>query len=99
MYIGDRFEAMPIATPPAMRHVTNAANDPAHPSRSTSREEQRRRQQQLLSSEPVGERAGDQGAEQHPTSAHEFAHPTSAAVVRPKAFSKKGFAPPMTTQS
>ena len=100
MYIGDRFDAMPIATPPAIRQVTKAANEPAQPvstddaanssaAASSSFFRPKRSLSAPVTSEPT----------RQPTSAHEFAHPTSAAVVRPKLFSKNGFAPPMTTQS
>ncbi|MBP1636267.1 MAG: hypothetical protein H6Q10_2841 [Acidobacteria bacterium] len=100
MYIGDRFDAMPMAAPPAMRHATNAPNEPAHPvstdepakssaEATSSRLRPKRSQRAPVASDPA----------RQPTSAHEFAHPTWAAVVRPKLFSKNGFAPPMTTQS
>ncbi len=100
MYIGDRFDAMPIATPPAMRHATKAVNEPAHPvstddpakisaAASSSFFRPKRSLNAPVPSEPM----------RQPTSAHEFAHPTSAAVVRPKLLSKNGFAPPTTTQS
>ncbi len=100
MYIGERLDAMPIATPPAIRHVTKAVNDPAHPvstddsakSSAAARSSFFRPNRSLnapVASEPI----------RQPASAHEFAHPISAAVVRPKLFSKNGFAPPMTTQS
>ena len=47
---------MPIATPPAIRQATKAANDPAHPvSTDDSGEEQRRGEQQSLPAEPVAQ--------------------------------------------
>ena len=100
MYIGDRLDAMPMATPPAMRQVTKAVNEPAQPvsaddpanSRDDASSSALRPNRSLRA--PVAIEPS-----RHPTSAQEFAHPISAAVVRPKAFSKKGFAPPITTQS
>jgi hypothetical protein len=100
MYIGDRFDAMPMATPPAIRQMTNATNEPAHPvstdetaKRSAAASKSDFRPNRSLSapvtSDPI----------RQPSSAQELAHPTSAAVVRSKLFSKNGFAPPMTTQS
>src|SRR5512137_370974 len=99
MYMGDRFDAMPMATPPAIRHVTNAAKDAAHPVRTedaakSSADASRSlfRPKRSVSAPVIIEPI------RQPTSAHEFAHPIRAPVVRLKAFSKKGFAPPMTTQ-
>ena len=100
MYIGDRFDAMPMATPPAIRQTTNAANEPAHPV-STDEAAKRRaaaRRSLLRPNRSLSAPVTSEPSRQ-PRSAQEFAHPISAAVVRPKLFSKNGFAPPMTTQS
>ena len=100
MYIGDRFDAMPMATPPTIRHVTNAGNEPAQPvstddtaNSSAAATSSFFRPKRSLSAPVIIEPT------RQPTSAHEFAHPISNALVRSKHFSKNGFAPPITTQS
>ena len=80
MYIGDRFDAMPIATPPAIRHVTNAGNDPAQP---VSTDDPAKSSAAAISSffRPNRSLSAPVTSEpiRQPTSAHEFAQPTSAA--------------------
>ena len=100
MYIGDRFDAIPMATPPAIRQTTNTAKEPAHPvstdetaKRSAAARSSFLRPNRSLSAPVTSEPT------RQPSSAQVFAHPISAAVVRSKHLSKNGFAPPMTTQS
>ena len=100
MYIGERLEAMPIATPPTIRHVTKAGNEPAQP---VSTDDPANSSAAAMSSFFRPKRSLSApviiAPTRQPTSAHEFAHPISNALVRPKLFSKNGFAPPITTQS
>jgi hypothetical protein len=113
MYIGERFDAIPIATPPRIRQTTNQSSVVAHPVRmddmaKIKAEISSRILRPNLSlsipdtSDPI----------RQPTSAQLLAQPlsvsftsmpgtpsTSLSLAIPKKGWKNGFAPPITTQS
>ena len=100
MYIGERFEAMPMATPPAIRQTTNQRKVDAHPVRTdetanSSAETSRSFLRPNLSLAPP---AISEPSRQ-PSKAQPLAQPTRASLSSSKYFSKNGLAPPMTTQS
>ena len=100
MYIGERLEAMPMATPPTIRQSTKAANVYAQPVRIDETANRRAAasssllRPSLSLSPPVTSDPSRQ-----PTRAQLLAQPTSPSVSSWKYFSKNGLAPPITTQS
>ena len=100
MYMGERFEAMPIATPPKMRNTTNQAKAGAQPvstdetANSRAAATSSRLRPNLSLRPPVRTAPARQ-----PSRAQLFAQPRRALLDKPKKGSKNGFAPPITTQS
>ena len=82
MYIGDRFEARPIPTPPASRLSTKSVNDPARAVPMTKHEYQTRQDQQPFAAEPVGQRPERIAPPRQPIKALLIAQPTSSGVVK-----------------
>src|ERR1039457_1913631 len=100
MYIGERLEARPIATPPDIRQARNTANVPAIPvpieltvNRNAERTS-RRFLPNLSLSMPEASAPNRQ-----PISALLIASATMAGGRRRTNVSENGFAPPITTQS
>src|SRR5436190_18322469 len=96
MYMGERFDASPMATPPRMRHVMKRAKDGASalpmdvaPNRKAERMSNRLRPKRSLKTPAT------RAPMRHPTSAQLFAQPDSVALsVIAKYRSKNGFAAP-----
>src|SRR5579863_9204367 len=100
IYMGERFEAAPMATPPAMRQNTKALKLNAQPVR---RDDAAKSMADRMSSflRPYLSLSAPEKREprRHPSNAQLFAHPSVAPLESWKYFSKNGLAPPMTTQS
>ncbi len=100
MYMGDRFDARPMATPPSIRHATKMVKSGASafpievPAKRKAEKISSRLRPNLSLIAPA-----TSAPTRQPMSAQLFAHPDCAALVRWKYLSKNGFAPPMTTQS
>ena len=100
MYIGERFDAIPMATPPRMRHTTNQVKLGAQPVRADETANKAAEtssnffRPNLSLSPPETTEPNRQ-----PTSAQLLAQPLACWLARWKYFSKNGFAPPTTTQS
>jgi len=101
MYIGDRLDARPMATPPRMRQIMKTVNVSARPlpievmaKRAAEAISRRLRPKRSLNTPQASAPA------RQPISAQLLAQPESAALVSMwKNRSKNGLAPPTTTQS
>ena len=83
MYIGERFEARPMAAPPAIRQSTNTAKEPAKPvatddtaKSSADSNRKRLRPKRSLSAPETS------APSRQPSSALLLAHPTASEEVR-----------------
>ena len=88
MYIGDKFEAMPMAMPPTIRHHTNAENVCASPvaSDDTTNNNAEKISSRLRPKRSLNAPATSEPTRQ-PASAQPLAQPVSEAEVRLKYFS------------
>jgi len=98
--MGESPDAMPMATPPKMRHTTNQENDGAQPvsTDDTAKSSAERISSRLRPKRSLTAPTNTAPARQ-PSSAQLLAQPRASSLTRRKNGSKNGFAPPMTTQS
>src|SRR5260370_32532074 len=100
MYIGERLDARPIASPPAILHVTKTTKvfERAVPIEESVNNIADKRSMGFRPNLSV--RTPDSMApSRQPTRAQPIAHPCCPGSYKPKNFSQKGLAPPITTQS
>ena len=100
IYIGERFDARPMATPPSIRHATNTVKvcASAMPMEVTANNSAASASSRFRPCRSLNAPAPSAPNKQ-PISAQLFAQPDNAALWRSKYRSKNGFAPPITTQS
>src|SRR6266852_503800 len=100
MYMGERLDASPIANPPAILQVTKAPKvfERAVPIEESANNIADKRSMGFRPNLSV--RAPESMApSRQPTRAQPIAHPCCAGSYKPKNFSYKGLATPITTQS
>ena len=100
MYIGERLEASPMATPPSIRQRTKMAKLGARalPSEVTAKRIAHRLSKRLRPNRSLSAPASSAPTRQ-PNRAQLLAQPLTSSSVSSKYRSKNGLAPPMTTQS